>query len=289
MADDGAVATLVSMGFDAPSAQSALKSCGGNMERAVEVLLGGGGGGDGGGAPSSSSSASVIRCDSVSQYSVPDGRSACTCIALSAADAFLSAVEGSEGGDSARSVLTPSFLSEVVNAGVRIYGTLRLRSAGGGSAEHMSAEEVLSSETGRTAYSSLGLLGGVRQGVLSSAAGSDDSPLGLRAQLVGVLGEASPSEWTAALITKTPETVVCILPPGGGEGGSGGIYALIDSHPRPHLGTGEGSYVAIYDNLDGLLGMLRNLFPATDLGPDVGDMMAMMYNSFDLYAMRRAK
>jgi hypothetical protein len=61
---------------------------------------------------------------------------------------------------------------------------------------------------------------------------------------------------------------------------------LIDSHPRAaHLGA-DGSYAKPHPNLVSLLQSLQAIFPPTELGPDIPEMMAMMYNSFDMYPLQ---
>jgi hypothetical protein len=40
-----------------------------------------------------------------------------------------------------------------------------------------------------------------------------------------------------------------------------------------------------HDNMGSLVRTLLKIFPFTDLGGDVGEMMRMMYNSFDAYVL----
>ena len=287
---DIALSSLVSMGFDASDASAALEVCGGSAERAVEMILSGGVGGvgnvgdagidpRGGLVGNNGTPPTLVEC-SLSQYSTPGGRSACTCVALEAANSFLSlASQQANTQGAAESLLTPSFLSDALAAGGKIYSDIPRE----GAVEHMSAEEVL---TNCPEFVSLRLLGAVRQGVLSSDL---SSPLGFRAQIEGCLEDdsADRNQWTAILITKAPETVVCVIPPLN-LGGSGRGYTLIDSHPRPQLGI-QGAYAAIHANLWDLLQSLGCTFPPTNLDPDMGDIMAMMINSFDIYALQRKK
>mmetsp|Transcript_47159 Transcript_47159/g.69866 ORF Transcript_47159/g.69866 Transcript_47159/m.69866 type:complete len:138 (-) Transcript_47159:274-687(-) len=126
---------------------------------------------------------------------------------------------------------------------------------------------------------------------------NNEEPLGLRTLLNVCRSDsnAKADKWMAAVITKTPETILLLLPPACDEGRSEkeqsiGKYIIVDSHPRPHLPTvagAEGSFAIIHDSMDGLVDSLKSIFPATDLGPDVGDVMAMMYNTFDLYAFQK--
>ena len=175
----------------------------------------------------------------------------------------------------ADAIIDESFLSEGLKQGVDLYKAIK---AGGcTSVEHMSAEEVLSSVHGKQAFACLKLDAPVRQGVLSS---DSSSPLGMQAVLAGC---QSDSHWVAVVITKSPETVVVALPPSSPHSAS--QYVLLDSHPRPHLGA-DGSYAMAHDNMGSLsLRTLLEISPFTDLGNYVGEMMQMMYNSFDAYVL----
>ena len=163
----------------------------------------------------------------------------------------------------------------MVTEGVQIYDRLQRE----GSVEHMSAEEVL--QQNAPEYPLQLLDGGVRQGMVSTnPSESADHPLGFQTILRFC---QTPDRWVAAVITKTPETVVVCLPPL--SGGSAPVgYVLLDSHPRPQLGA-ENAYGKTHESLEELCVALQAIFPATDLGPDIPEMMAMMYNSFDLYPL----
>ena len=281
MDDDLKLVTLTSMGFDLDVARSALKACNGDVERAVEYCLGGVPAPDATAASSAAAddggAGTLIRVSDVSQYTFgSDGRSACTCIALRYAERFLQAISQSAlaSATTADAIIDESFLSEGLKQGVDLYKAIK---AGGcTSVEHMSAEEVLSSVHGKQAFACLKLDAPVRQGVLSS---DSSSPLGMQAVLAGC---QSDSHWVAVVITKSPETVVVALPPSSPHSAS--QYVLLDSHPRPHLGA-DGSYAMAHDNMGSLVRTLYEIFPFTDLGNDVGEMMQMMYNSFDAYVL----
>ena len=282
MDDDLKLVTLTSMGFDLDVARSALVACNGDVERAIEYCLGGGGGIPAPDATAASAAGgggtgTLIRASDVSQYTFgSDGRSACTCIALQYAERFLQATSQSAqaSATSADAIIGESFLSEGLNRGVDLYKAIK--AGGSTSVEHMSAEEVLGNVHGKQAFASLKLDAPVRQGVLSS---DPSSPLGMQAVLAGC---QSDSHWVAVVITKSPETVVVALPPSSPHSAS--QYALLDSHPRPHLGA-DGSYAMAHDNMGSLVRTLYEIFPFTDLGNDVGEMMQMMYNSFDAYVL----
>lgn len=244
---DDAAANLIAMGFDPETVQRALSACGGNAERAVELLLSGAPIEEAAAAPSESS---LIQAD-ISQYSVNDGRSACTCIALTGATLYL------QDGAST-TTLTADLLRNMVTKGVDTYQGIVKASAG---VEHMSAEEVLQQNSPDLP---LQIIGAVRQGITSR---DINHPMGMKALLQGCEGAK------VVVITKTPETVVVCLDQ----------FALVDSHPRPPAALN--AYAKIHTNLNDLVNSLATIFPPTDLGPDIPEMMAMMYNSFDLYPL----
>jgi hypothetical protein len=267
---DDTMNQLVAMGFELSEAQRAIEACDGNADRAVEYLLTGSGGGglsssDGsdaasGSVPFSASALSIpgtLISGPISQYNVEHGRSACTCIALTGATNFLNDP----------SSLSPEFLQHMVQDGVTAY----LQICQTTNVEHMSAEEVLAQKI----FPLKLLPDGMQQGIVSN---DDDHPLGLKAMLLGCVGRSPANQWTAVVITKTPETVVVLLPPPGEK------FWLLDSHPRPQLNAGH-AYAKAHSTLEELVQTLQVIFPVTDLGPDIPDMMVMMYNSFDLYLL----
>lgn len=280
MDDDVKLAMLTSMGFDLDVARSALQACNGDVERAIEHCLGGG---VGGGSSSASSAAAaspgtLVRVSDSSQYTFgSEGRSACTCIALCYAKRFLQAISQAQTSATAADVIDESFLPEGLENGVSLYKAMK-SSGGSTSVEHMSAEEVLASTHGKAELADLKLDGPVRQGVLSP---DPSSPLGMHAVLSGCQSE---SHWLAVIITKSPETVAIVLPPSSQRSSQNMGFYLLDSHPRPQF-SASGSYVMAHDNIESLVQTLLEIFPFTDLGSDVGEMMQMMYNSFDAYAL----
>ena len=72
-------------------------------------------------------------------------------------------------------------------------------------------------------------------------------------------------------------------------------FYLIDTHPRPHWLFGSStttsspqhqhqhSYALECASLSDLVACCHQLFPVVQLGSDVSELVAMMYNSFDLY------
>ena len=294
---------LLAMGFGSDDSKQALSNANGNVESAIEALLNGNIPSSGSiGAASiygddtfgtrsrgysfptsastntsssgSSSTMTTIQTDS-SQYSSTTGKSACTCIALSAASDFLTTIE-SDGN--IQQWLTPAYLTLLVTKGIQLY-TEAKKDGSSSSIEHMSAEEVMSLVPNQFNVQLTG--GGIQQGVLSR---SRDSGMGLKQVLENChCNIGDNSKWMCLVITKTPETVLVCLPPPSQESQS---FVLIDSHPRPQFGL-NGCHARIFTNLNDLIGSLESIFPQTDLGPDVGEMMAIMYNSFDVYPMQK--
>lgn len=291
---------LLAMGFGSDDSKQALSNANGNVESAIEALLSGnvassgsigaaGIYGDGtlgdsrtysfpksGG--SSSSSSFVVQSDS-SQYSTNSGTgnggtSACTCIALSAASDFLKMIECN---NNVEQWMTPSYLTSLVTTGTQLYNDAR-KGGGDSSIEHMSAEEVMSLLPNQFHVK---LQGGIQQGVLSK---DRNSGMGLKQTLENCHSNVGDnSKWMCAVVTKTPETVLVCLPPPLHDSQS---FVLIDSHPRPQFGI-HGSYARIFTHLNDLIETLESIFPQVDLGPDVGEMMVIMYNSFDVYPLQK--
>lgn len=160
---EDAVSQLTAMGFEEAQVQEALNVTNGNMEQAVNFLLGDGGISDAA-TESLSQSSSLVLCYT-SQYSVENGRSACTCIGLMGAALFLQSQEKK---------ITRDLLQRMVVQGVAAYQRLPTSS---NNVEHLSAEEVLQSDSIEE-FKSLSLVTSARQGVLS---GNSSHPLGLKA------------------------------------------------------------------------------------------------------------
>ncbi len=260
--DDDKVAQLTAMGFEAVKVQEALNAVNGNVDQAVHVLLGGAIPPQQQQQQQQLESSSLIHC-AKSQYSVENGRSACTCIALMGAALFLSSGETS---------VSSELLENMIDMGVAAYQQLPVS---GTNVEHLSAEEVLQSKAIEEFKSLVLMEGGVRQGV------SEWHKQIIHWDLVPFCRNVlSPDTWVAALITKPPETVVVLLPP---SSQASGEYILLDSHPRP--GLSHGSYARSHATLEDLVQSLQAIYPVTELGNDVPEMMAMMYNSFDVYPL----
>jgi hypothetical protein len=304
---DEDVEQLTSMGFPKTAALEALQITSGNLEMAVNHLLSGGVVDTPASASPAVITSPVMDCaaappaelsgstdamaakaggvlrGSTSQYTYAElGRSACTCIALTGATMFLQDQN-----------VTPEFLDRMITGGVQNYQMLTSNQQQ--QVEHLSAEEVLQKDQGNLfQVKSIGggSSGGIRQGILTHDA---NNPLGMKSLLEGIRHDFHQTkksssgfdgnEWICIIITKTPETVLLCFPP---DGVSPSSYWLIDSHPRPQWGL-DTSYAKLHTSLDALLMSLDAIFPPTDLGPGVPELMAMMYNSFDLYPLERRR
>lgn len=283
MMSNEAVQTLVSMGFNANQSLDALTECGGDVENAVNFLLSGGtaagitAGNSGSGA---STDTTIIQSD-VSQYTDPSiGRSACTSIALTLASRVLQEMQD-KSTNNVQDVMSSVFLSDALLQGLQVYTGLQAKNSSG--VEHLSVEEIMQIDFASRPFSSLKLLPcSPRQGILSS---SSDNPMGLQSTLSACQADSTGQSYTAVVITKPPETVLVLLPPIASSAAQQ-KYVLLDSHPRPNNfapHNPSGSYALLHSNLQSLVGSLEEIFPVVDLGSDVNEMMAMMYNSFDAY------
>lgn len=288
--EDENISTLVAMGFTEEKSKEALSASSGSLERAADILLSGCGGpilpaetnhpsrstdtSDTVSAHSQVQTTARLVHSSLSQYSDPSGKSACTSIALNLAVNFLNGEQ---------TAVTAEYLGSSVLEGIQMYSELH---AASGASEHSSVEELLAAVNLSAVHSEklapMTMLGGSpRQGLLSNAR---DNPMGLDVVLSQCQRDAAHvNSYVAAVITKPPETILVLLPP---RGQSGLPYILVDSHPRPNL-CASGSYALLNSDFDGLLESSRQVFSPTELGPDVPELMAMMYNSFDVYPFVR--
>ena len=313
MSNDNDIAMLMSMGFDLTQSQHALSENGGNLERSIDYLLSGGGGsvggtistdnnvGNAGNDSRDNSGTTTIVQSFVSQYSDPLGRSACTCIALTMAQNFLKSHTNDMNKESAaeqrahnvQEIIDSAFLDKSIYEGIQNYAMLGGGCTNTNSGDHSSVDELLSKDSAATSplFLSMQVLeNSPRQGILDSHSSSVDlhnNPMGLSALLGQCQGGVSSSHalstpYIAAVITKPPETVLVLLP----LSSANLPYVLLDSHPRPNQLSPHyphGAYGLFHPSMTSLVSSLKQIFPVTELGNDVPEMMAMMYNSFDVY------
>jgi UBA/TS-N domain len=310
------VATLTAMGFSEDEAIRALQQSSGNLEYAANLLLMGGA--DGGaplGVTGGSTSSSLagryndrppgdeteaaeeednVVLAAVSQYDLPEGRSACTCIALAAADSMLLQLQQQEQGDhnssstgrtsSSCSYWSTESLTACLYRGHEIYLHYQQQQQNGSSTtttEHTSAEELLHLfpnlqliDSSSGAFSVM-----IRQGLLT-----DD---GSCWQELLTTTDAGPDGSTAYIITKPPETVLVYYDHHHNSSSSSSGWWLVDSHCRPP--RFRQAYALRHETWSALQTSLQRLFPATPAIPGVAPIMMAMYNSVDVYPLRQSR
>lgn len=304
--DDDSISLLMSMGFESSQAKQALKICDGNVQRAVECLLGGNLFSATANASLSTSSNdggvnNIIQSE-ITQYSNPLGRSACTAIALTLAHKSLELLH-IDPVASPELRIDSALLTTSINEGIQLYSNLIANNNSNGGAEHSSVEDLLNAcstlgnNDNNNIMSALKMLpNSPRQGILSSNNDHHNNMMSLEALLAQCQMDAATvtekQAYIAVVITKPPETILVILPNNDTASTtttattSTNKYILIDSHPRPqqlspHYPTG--SYALFHPTLSSLVSSLKELFPVTELGDGVPELMQMMYNSFDVY------
>lgn len=269
MNHDDAFIQLSAMGFDDRQVQVALSYSHGDFEQALEYLLTTTASNNDNNDDDNNNNTTLVQCD-ISQYSVEHGQSACTCMALIGAVLFLKQQQRKQQREDDHSSvvsITPEFLTSMIHQGLDLYN--KLIHNDNHVNEHMSAEQVLSMNVNE--LDGLVLQGDIRQGIVGQ--------FGFQNLLQTCMDECCLDNNTngmAVVITKTPETVVvCLSPPTS--------YILLDSHPRPPLMDSAHAYM--FTSLETLVHKLVELFPYAELGSDVPEVMAMMYNSFDMYPL----
>lgn len=277
-------AQLAEMGFSLEQSETALELTNGNIDAALNFLLGG----DLPQQPQPSiqtqtaispSSAfndvpfaqdcECIQSD-ISQFSFPDGRSACTAISCEAA---ISLMDPSRPPN-----ISPELIRRIIEDGVGFYGQISQQ----GGVEHTAADEILpiiprfTSHLRRTSDPFVTI-----QGLLTN----QQCFMSIFEQARNTQG-VDPTQPIAVVITKPPETVVVIMPPLGQADSS---WYLFDSHSRPQFGL-TGGYLVTAPSAETLISScLRVVFPAVDLDDGVGgqpSFMAEMYNSVEAIPMQ---
>ena len=285
------LAMLMSMGFDRDQSIDALDSCGGNIENAIDRLLSGGTVGgvggiagiarQGGGNNNANDIIDCIHCE-MSQYSdASHGRSACTAIALVLASKLLYSIAATS--NTPEDIIDSDFLCNGIKDGIRLYSAIIIDGRKSDGVEHTTVEEILqacendgssssssSSEDYVSIVSTLKQTDEPRQGILSN---SSVHPFGLES----ILHSCQDKEtYIAVVITKPPETVLVLLPP---HCATSPTYILLDSHPRPQQllpHAPSGSYALVHSTLAGIVGSLKQIFPLSELGDDVPEMVTVM-------------
>lgn len=312
---------LISMGFPMEECKTALEISNGNMEHALNFLLSSSedtaNNGMSGTTASAASNITPIKITTIigtmNQYTVPNGRSACTCMALYGAEQILSSLDvirsTSSDDDTCwkkcndhlrNQVMTNEFLTSIIVNGSSMYekySTMRSSSY----VEHTSVEEIMDSV--RTTSNSdliptlvrLYESSNIHNGVLTSA-DEYTNPFGLYYQLEDLYLNRE-SSWMCIVVTKTPETILLLFPPAQKQKQTySNQFILMDTHPRraqypdpssttsPTTMTIDNAYIRVHASLLELYQQsLRHLFPPPPPSSSGSDMMMELYNSFDLY------
>ena len=271
------VRSLQDMGFlDEQLVHVALRQANGDLTQAIDLMVTGRvssvavADND---VTSFSSPGRTIHCD-VSQYTVENGRSACTCIALTAASRLLEICRKS--GDNELQ-FSEQVIADTITYGVQQYSQIAAMTP----VEHLSPQEVLDLSP-NILLPDVKAVGAVKNGILTKDASAFTSFLENECRLDS---KNDPSKYLAVVLVKPPETVLILLPPFDSQSNAC-RYVLFDSHPRPP--SHPGSYMKLCSSMKELAKALETIFPYTDLGSDVPEMMAMMYNCYDAYAFQIA-
>jgi len=204
----------------------------------------------------------------ISQYSYPEGRSACTSIALIAAIKLLHAFSSN------RFQITEQELDSFVLDGISAYSQLMSNQ----SIEHTNAAELaifqpFSSELIHIPYS-----GGQESNFPGVQAiwGQNKDFYQIICHFENLI---KPSQYFALVLTKPPETILLIFPP---KNEFLKKYYVFDSHSRHFLLNKNSAYLASVNSLHTLIKFLEFIFPITSQDPYIKDSMMDMYNSYEL-------
>lgn len=257
------------MGFEPGESKTALTICNGDVEAAANYLMNrdeheraqrrpslllAGAGGDSKKQPGYRTVHATT-----SQYTYDDGRSACTCMALMAASAFLEA-QPHEASD----LITTEWIDAQLEAGLQLY-----QSTPNKSTDHTSAEQFYG------LLPNLHLIGGgIQQGINSP---DPSHPQGLHR----LIHECQPTMegWSCVVMTKPPETVLLLLPSSSSSHqlNNNNNFGLIDSHPRDDTPCASAK---LYNRLEDLIVGVLQLFPYVELDDTVPDLYVCIYHTY---------
>ena len=196
----------------------------------------------------------------ISQFSFPNGRSACTCIALQALMVLLPMI-GISTDSNQLCKINVEILNDIIIKGIELYGTIESQHI-----EHTSVEEVCNACAIDT---------------LIPIEATIQSPLnvGVFETLINyaiTAGNKIGVKCVGVVITKPPESicmVVFLKSDGTTE------FMICDSHNRPQFGI-EGGYFYVTTNTNDVIEKLRSLFPPLQL--DAGaSVFEQMYNMLE--------
>lgn len=206
------------------------------------------------------SSSGSYTVATISQFSFPNGRSACTCIALQALSTLLPLVATSVDPNPLSSINVDT-LSDIIIKGIELYGTIESRYS-----EHTSVEEVYNA----CALDSIIPIDNTIQSPLSQEVFQTLINYAITARnKIGV-------KCVGVVITKPPESI-CMFLSIKDDGST--EYMILDSHHRPQLGI-EGGYFYVTTDAKDVIEKLRSLFPPLEL--DAGaSVFEQMYNMLE--------
>jgi hypothetical protein len=185
------------------------------------------------------------------------------------------------------SFLDGEFLDRMVRNGSQLYSQYMqsmVADKGGSyhhSVEHTSVEELLLQQS--DVFPNLEMSSNtVLQGLLQRPGEEEPhNPMGLHHLLTACQQETT---WTCVVLTKPPETILICLPPASSSSSSSYPFHLLDTHCRPTRYI-QNAYCQFHSTLPDLIRTIHTVFPFTNLGPDVPELVQCMYNSFDLYPL----
>jgi len=282
-----AAQSLVEMGFSLESSETALTLSDGNVEAALNLLLNGDIPQEGfnqqqsetqatspilnnPNTPSFAHGCQVIQSE-ISQFTYPEGRSACTVISCEAA---IKLMETSiQVNNVVNMNFSSSFIQQIIQDGIGIYNQLNQVGV-----EHTATDEIIPltprfmNSLKRTSELFVPI-----QGLLSD-------PHGFISLFERASQGSDPTKPLAIIITKPPETILVVK--SAVSDGRTCTWLLFDSHPRPQFNI-HGGYIVEAPTFDHIVTMLTMLFPAVNLDGDLqGSLMAEMYNSVEAVPMQ---
>ena len=206
----------------------------------------------------------------ISQYSFPNGSSACTAISSMVLGEFLYRLDVGEVDESMHD---PSklcgYLIESVNEYQKFKDFSKLNS------DHLSVDEFFTST--EHLWTKLNKIGGFHQANLQDS-------FVYRNLINSIIPSCDSKKHIGIILTKPPETIFIILSPSSGPSKH---YYLFDSHSRPQLGI-EGAYLYSSEHLPDIVKRLEIIFPTLEMhsGESLDNLMynfieATVFQSFE--------
>lgn len=319
------VSTLKAMGFEESTVTTALRMANNDAETALELLLSG--------AvnhgeqkepevttavtttertaattatttvsvvpPSSSMQSFNLTSLAFSQYSFPNGTSACTAIALTTMADLLTKLDTSNSKevsarDFALSLHNEAKLSEYVINGIAEYD--KFTSFSSVTSEHLTADEFFAAtESLWSCVKKVSLSNSTDKHKTSFSEPlqrnlTDSDAIRSIFKVLRSSATVDKSKYIGIVLTKPPETIMVILPPPDTPPSitnSDAVYFLFDSHSRPSQGI-EGAYFYTTTNEREFIERIKMCFPVVDMRIDDcstdGSLLAELYNTIEANA-----